>query len=247
MIALRVRNSKHDKLYFKKMNTPDGFVQPMLKILFVIIAAVMVVSNQAEGQPADSLQGSLSITDDKSPNFRTNTDIVASETVNLFLVMLDDNRQLQQPNDGRVIEQPVNLEMDAPATVREKIISELLLQEVRVADNAAAFHTIRMEWEPDNILIRRGGRDYKRILSSEVIFTWLNPDREVEAVWRESFSVEEQITADQWDTLTGDWGPSVFHAQQDSRRSAFLKRIAEPAIITGAITVTVYLLYNVRR
>lgn len=179
-------------------------------------------------------------------DLHTNSRLVSDETARLILDLLDEEDALREP-EGRTITQPVYIALDAPAGVRERIVSEVLSGGIRVAAEPSGYHTLRIEWEPDNSLTQERGGTSIRTLQSDVVFTWIDPQQEIQKTWRKSFSITDEIPSDRASAVTGTWQPAAFQHQKESRRLSFLRRIAEPTIITGAVAVTIYLLYNVRR
>lgn len=175
-----------------------------------------------------------------------NAEVVADETSKLILELLHEEGELRV-GDGRTIHQPVYLHMNAPASIRARIVSNLMNEGVRIASEQEQFHTLQIEWEPMNRVIHDRGNVSRRILRSEVIFSWFDPDREIQETWTASFSWEDHITSDQVSAVSGSWNPAMFQHTESSRRFSFVRRLAEPALITGVVGVTIYLLYNVRR
>ncbi|MEX0681131.1 MAG: hypothetical protein WD097_07090 [Balneolales bacterium] len=175
----------------------------------------------------------------------SNADIVADETAQRILEMLDSEGKLRT-DDGRYIPQPLILKMNAPATVRERMLSLLMDHGIRIADESTHHHSLQIEWEPDNVIVRKRGALSKRTLYSEIVFSWFDTSREMQKTWKVSFEREEEIPAEKVSDIAGTWNPAAFHREKSSRRFSVINRIAEPMLITGAIAVTIYLLYNVR-
>ncbi len=188
----------------------------------------------------------MSDTGNSDPDLPENSEIIADETARMILALLDGEGRLRT-NDGNVIAQPLHLQMNAPATVREQIASRLLLNGVRIVAEPAGYHSLRIEWESENSLVQESDNWIVRKIRSEVFFSWLDPDQEIQKIWKDSFVREDRIPPDKITVVTSSWNPAAFHSQQVFRRYSFIRRIAEPALITGVVAVTVYLLYNVRR
>ncbi len=181
-----------------------------------------------------------------SPDITSNAGIVAHETSSIILALLDTDGELRLPG-GEIIRQPVSLRMDAPAGVREQVTSRLMSEGIRLAAESSRYHILQVEWEPENRLVRERGGASKRIMQSVVIFSWYDEDREIQKTWTSSFNREDEIPSDRVSEIESSWDPALFQEREESRRFSFIRRLAEPAVITGAVAVTVYLLYNVRR
>ncbi|MDG5767175.1 hypothetical protein QA596_06845 [Balneolales bacterium ANBcel1] len=216
----------------------------LIAILMCCQAILPTGSGGAAGLPEDA-QAQDDAGSRSEPHAVSNSAAVACQTADLMLGLLDDDGTFRTPAGG-VIAQPVFLEMDAPVQVKEHLLSELMAAGIRIAGEPAHHHKLQIEWRPENLLIRKGSRSFSRILRSEVYFTWMDEEREVREVWKSSYELEEAIPPEVADA-PADWEPAAFQQRKDSRRLSFLNRIAEPAIITGAVTVTIYLLYSVRR
>lgn len=175
-----------------------------------------------------------------------NAEIVAEETAELILEWLDEDGELRF-SDGRIMGQPLYLSMNAPPGVKEQIISHLINKGIRIASQQMQFHTLQVEWEPQNVLVQGRGSLNRRILSSDVIFSWYNADYEIQKTWKLSFVWEDNVPSNQVSVVTSDWPPAGFQHTKSSRRFSILCRLAEPALISGVVGVTIYLLYNVRR
>lgn len=207
----------------------------MRKNLLSILACVIMVPVYA--------MGSKGISESGPPG---NNEIIAGETARIIIELLDDEGLLRT-SDGSIMEQPFYLQMNAPITVREHIISLLVNERIRIADSQAGYHTLKIEWESDNSLIRESDSRNIRTMKSEVVFSWLDPDQIIQKTWKDLLFREDSIQASQIDTVTSNWNPASFHRRETSRRLSAIRRVAEPALITGVVAVTVYLLYNVRR
>lgn len=207
-------------------------------ILMLLLSAVIIPDRGFSSNGSDS---EATQEEPVEPNSR----IVAAETARLILARVNDEGELFAGDDS-VIPQPVYLEMDVPVSARDHMYNKLLSEGIRLTDTPDGCHVLRIEWEPENtVIIERGGTS-RRILSSDIYFSWMNPDREIQNNWNTSFYVEHEIPSDQVSELTDSWNPARFHNREESRRYSILSRMAEPAIITGAVAVTIYLLYNVR-
>ncbi len=211
-------------------------------ISFLFMAVLLQPGRAMSPEAGDPAGDSGSDSDD---TVASNASVVAGETVRIILDHVDSDNNLLA-GDDRIIPQPVYLDMDVPASVRDQMYRSLLEEGIRLADSSGERHVIRIEWEPENtVIIERGGSS-RRILSSDLFFTWLDPDQEIQIAWSSSFHVEDEIPSGQVSDLAGTWNPARFHHREESRRFSVLSRLAEPAIITGAVAVTIYLLYNVR-
>ncbi len=175
----------------------------------------------------------------------TNEEVMADETARLLLELLysDDS---ERPDEHAGVTQPIYLDMMVPVRVRSRMQSYLLSEGVRLAAEQPGYHSIRIQWEPDHMLLEQRGGTSQRTLRSDLYFSWLDADREIQKTWQSSFIWEDDIPTDQVPLVEGSWGPAAFHQKKESGRLSFIRRFGEPAIITGAIAVTIYLLYNVR-
>ena len=214
--------------------------------LFVLTILITLTGWTAGGRSGASAM-SVDHPVENPPPPPANEAIAADETVRLMLEWVDADGVLHPPGpETRRIPGPVYLDMAVPASVRARIHSGLVEGGMRVAADREQYHTIRIQWQPDNILeIQRRGVS-RRIIRSELYFSWLDADREIQKTWESSFSREDEIPREYVASVTGTWPPAAFQQESDSGRRTFLRRIAEPAVITGAIAVTIYLLYNVR-
>lgn len=175
----------------------------------------------------------------------TNEEVLADETARLVGQWLDDDGRLN-PDSATVVPPPVYLDMDAPPRVRTRIENRLLEQGLRLVAESDGYHSLRIEWDSENILTRKRRGASLRTLRTDLFFTWLDPASEIQKTWNSSFVWEDDVPADQVSMVAGDWEPASFHQKRGTRRSSFFRRIAEPAVISGAIAITIYLLYNVR-
>lgn len=175
----------------------------------------------------------------------TNEEVIADETTRLMLMWLDERGTLR-PGETAAVPQPVYIDVSVPARVRSRLLSNLISAGVRVAAEPSRYHTIRIQWESDNLLVEKRGGMSQRTLRADIFFTWLDSEKEIQNTWQSSFVWEDDIPTDQLPLVTGTWEPASFHHRKETARLSFLRRIAEPAVITGAIAVTIYLLYNVR-
>lgn len=174
-----------------------------------------------------------------------NGEIYADETTRLMLEWLDDTGVLQLDAPD-FLPQPFHINAEAPASVMQRIYSRLITEGIRVSGTATGHHTIRIQWESENLLVeKRGGKSLRR-LQSDVIFTWLDSEQVIQKTWSNSFLWEDEVPAGLSRQLAGTWYPSSFHQYTESKRLSVLRRLAEPALIIGAAAVTIYLLYNVR-
>ncbi len=177
----------------------------------------------------------------------TNEEVAADETVRVILEWLDEDRLLRPGSEHTdAIPQPVFLDMAVPAGVRSRIHAGLIAGGVRIAADREGYHAIRIQWEPDNLLTEQGNGVSRRVIRSELFFSWVDADREIQKTWQSSFVREDEIPAGLAAQVTGTWPPAAFQHTKQSGRRSFFRRIAEPAVITSAIAVTIYLLYNVR-
>ncbi len=174
----------------------------------------------------------------------TNEEVVADETARLLLKFMSEKGERPDFNAGFAA--PVYLDMATPTRVRARLHSNLLGEGVRVAADPEGYQTIRIQWDADNILEEQRGGSSRRIIRVDLFFLLLDADREIQKTWETSFVWEDHIPADQIALLEGSWETAAFHKKNEAGRLAFIRRIAEPAVITGAIAVTIYLLYNVR-
>ncbi len=181
------------------------------------------------------------------PPLPANEAIAADETVRMMLEWVDADGVIRPPgSETRMIPGPVYLDMAVPPAVRARIHGGLIAGGMRIAADPEQFHTIRIQWQPDNILETQRRGVSRRVIRSELYFSWLDADREIQKTWQSSFSYEDEIPTDSVADVTGTWPPAAFQQESESSRRTLLRRIAEPAVITGAIAVTIYLLYNVR-
>lgn len=229
-----VRNSKHLELYCGQMlhfSTSNRYM--LLKLPFFLFCFAL----------SSGVVDARKSTDHSA--VPSNGEIIADETSRLILDKLGPDDVLQIDNE-RVIEQPLNVQMDAPAGIRERILSNLMAGGIRLAMESEQHQTLKIDWEADNLLVDKRGGLSTRIIRSDVIFTWFDSGREIQKTWKESFSREDEVATDQASLLAGRWNPASFHQKESSRRVSVIRRFAEPALFTGAIAVTIYLLYNVR-
>ncbi len=203
------------------------------KYLFLLVLYVFLVFTSARGQ------------DEYITPLPTNEEVVADETARLLLSLFHDE-QATELDGVPGVTQPVYLDMAAPARVRSRLQSNLISEGVRVAADPSGYYSIRIQWDADNILEEQRGGISRRTIRSDLYFTLLDPDREIQKTWETSFVWEDDIPTDQVSLVAGSWGPAEFHQTKETGRLNFFRRIAEPAVITGAIAVTIYLLYNVR-
>ena len=212
------------------------------KHLYLFALTILVTLT---GWMAGHAGASAPLMDDPPPP--TNESIAADETVRMILEWVDADGVIRPPgSETRMIPGPVYLDMAVPPAVRARIHAGLIAGGMRIAADPEQYHTIRIQWQPDNILeIQRRGVS-RRIIRSELFFSWLDADREIQKTWQSSFSHEDEIPTDYVAEVTGTWPPAAFQQESESGRRTLLRRIAEPAVITGAIAVTIYLLYNVR-
>lgn len=215
-------------------NRYNGSRRIMVKPLFILLIFITV--------PGVSVYGA----DDDTVQVQSNARIVADETVNMILEWQDSDGVLRL-SDGRSIDQPVYLQMNAPAGVSERMISKLMAEGIRLAADSSRYHTLKIEWEPENLLVQLRGGMSRRILRSNVYFSWFDPKQEIQNTWTIPFSYEDEIPSDRISDVINGWDPATFQEREVSRRFAWVRRFAEPAVITGAVAVTIYLLYNVRR
>lgn len=174
-----------------------------------------------------------------------NGDVYADETTRLMLEWLEETGVLQSDASG-FLPQPFHIHAEAPASVMQRIYSGLITEGIRVSGTATDHHTIRIQWEPENLLIEQRGGKSLRILQSDVIFTWLDSGQVIQKSWSTSFLWEDEVPTGLSRQVAGTWYPSSFHQYTESKRLSVLRRLAEPALIIGAAAVTIYLLYNVR-
>lgn len=202
----------------------------LLILAFVIIAPVFVM-------------GSTGINGQVPPG---SNEIIAGETARLISDLLDEEGQLRT-SEGNIMEQPFYLQMNAPETVRERIVSRLVKEGIKITDSQTGYHTLKIEWESDNSLIRESDIRNIRTMKSEVIFYWLDPDQVIQKTWKELIVQEDSIQKSQIDAVSSNWNPASFHRRESTRKLSIIRRVAEPALIASVVAVTVYLLYNVRR
>jgi hypothetical protein len=177
----------------------------------------------------------------------TNETIAADETVRIILEWVDVDGAVRPAGTGTAaIPQPLHLDMAVPPGVRSRIHQGLISGGIRVAADPEGSHAIRIQWEPDNLLEELRGGVSRRIIRSTLYFSWLDEGREIQNTWHTSFFREDEIPTDLVPKVTGTWPPAAFQQSKERGRRSFIRRIAEPAVITGAIAVTIYLLYNVR-
>lgn len=177
----------------------------------------------------------------------SNEAIAAEETVRMILEWVDADGLVRPPgSESRVIPGPVYLDMAVPPSVRARIHSGLIDGGMRLAADREQYHSIRIQWQPDNIMEIQRGAVNRRVIRSELFFSWLDGDREIQKTWQSSFTHEDKIPTGYLAAVTGTWPPAAFQQELESGRRTLLRRIAEPAVITGAIAVTIYLLYNIR-
>ncbi|MFO8029376.1 MAG: hypothetical protein R6U28_05915 [Cyclonatronaceae bacterium] len=198
---------------------------------FILYGLLTFIAVEVQGQDPISLP--------------TNEEVLADETARLVGQWLDDDGRLK-PDSAAVIPQPVYLDMDAPVRVRTRIENRLLEYGLRLAAEPDGYHSLRIEWDSENILILKRRGASRRTLRTDLFFTWLDPASEIQKTWNSSFVWEDDVPTDQVSMVAGAWDPASFHQKTDTRHSSFFRRIAEPAVITGAVAVTIYLLYNVR-
>ncbi len=202
------------------------------KYLFFLIINVFLVSLAAYGQ------------NDYITPIPTNEEVVADETARLLLKHM--NEKSAGPDFNAGISRPVYLDVAVPARVHARLQSNLLGEGVRVAADPDGYQSIRIQWDADNILEELRGGISRRIIRVDLYFSLLDADREIQKTWESSFVWEDEIPADQVALLEGSWEAAAFHEKKEAGRRTFIRRIAEPAVITGAVAVTIYLLYNVR-
>jgi hypothetical protein len=180
------------------------------------------------------------------PAVPTNEEIAADETVRVILEWMDADGVLHPGSEHTdIIPQPVFLDMAVPAGVRSRIHAGLIAGGMRIAADREGYHAIRIQWEPRNELTEGRSMSH-RIIRSDLFFAWVDADREIQKTWQSSFFREDEIPTDLAGQVAGSWPPAAFQDTRQSGRRSFFRRIAEPAVITGAIAVTIYLLYNVR-
>lgn len=173
--------------------------------------------------------------------------MAADETIRIILKWVDADGAVRPAGTGTAaIPQPVYMDMAVPPGVRAHIHQGLISGGMRIAADAEGRHSIRIQWEPDNILEEMRGGVSRRTIRSTLYFSWLDEDREIQNTWQSSFVREDEIPTELVPDVTGTWPPAAFQQQRRTGRGSFIRRIAEPAVITGAIAVTIYLLYNVR-
>ncbi len=187
------------------------------------------------------------VSSNHSPEVPANAEVVADQTVLLILQFLMERHQSGDALHD--LETPVfYLQVNAPPAVRERMVSALLERGVRLAGDAEGFHALRVEWQPDNRLFhQRKNGEVRRQMRSGVVFTWLDPNREIVDSWHSRFDVEDVFDEDLLpESQMPHWHPASFQREETQQGRTWLRRLAEPALITGAVAVTIYLLYNVR-
>ncbi|TVQ71182.1 MAG: hypothetical protein EA363_06475 [Balneolaceae bacterium] len=210
-------------------------------LLLFALAILITLTGWKVGHAGES---ALSMDD---PPLPANEAIAADETVRMMLDWVDADGVIRPPaSENRIIPGPVYLDMAVPPAVRARIHAALIAGGMRIAADPQQYHTIRIQWQPDNILETQRSGVSRRVIRSEVYFSWLDADREIQKTWQASFSHEDEIPTDLVAEVTGTWPPAAFQQESETGRRTLLRRIAEPAVITGAIAVTIYLLYNVR-
>lgn len=148
-------------------------------------------------------------------------------------------------------EQPVYLDIDAPASVRSRLTGALIDGGIRLASEPEGRHILRVEWKAHNTLVAHRRNSSQRALSGTIFVHWADESAEIRNTWELAFEYSDVVmTADAealQDIGSGGWEPARFHSQEPSATRRFVRRVGEPALVTGAVAVTIYLLYNVRR
>lgn len=182
----------------------------------------------------------------QSDTLLSNREIIAEETSRKLLAYFTDGHFIS-PGDGRIIPQPLYLKMDAPPDIREQIFSTLLSEGVRISSSASSsVHMLEIEWSPENRLVEKRDGAFKRIMQASLHFTWADEQGEIQKVWQASFSREDILPAATGDLTADSWFPASIQHHQPRQRSRIVHRLAEPLLVTGAVVLTLYLLYNVR-
>lgn len=148
-------------------------------------------------------------------------------------------------------ELPVFLNIDVPASVRSRLTAALLDAGVRLTSEREGRHVISVEWKTHNRLVAHRRSSSRRELSGTIFVSWIDASTEIRNTWELAFEYSDVVqtgdAVELQDIGSGGWEPARFHSQESSARRRFLRRVGEPALVTGAVAVTIYLLYNVRR
>lgn len=177
----------------------------------------------------------------------SNQQIVADETIRIILEWVDEDGSVRPAGPGTAaIPQPLYLDMAVPPGVRSRIHQKLISGGIRLAADPEDNAIIRIQWEPENRLEEQRDDISRRTIRSALYFSWLDKNREIQNTWHASFTRIDEIPADRVPEVIGTWPPATFQHTRKTGRNSFIRRIAEPTVITGAIAVTIYLLYNVR-
>ncbi len=215
----------------------------ILKVYVLVLALAVQTAGKGVTATASVMEAASAGAQEVVPNEA----IAADETVRIILEWVDADGAVRPAGPGtEAIPQPLHLDMAVPPGVRARIHQGLISGGIRVAADPEGSHAIRIQWEPENVLEELRGGVSRRTLTSKLYFSWLDEGREIQKTWDSSFSREDEIPSDLVTQASGTWPPAAFQQTRERGRRSFIRRVAEPAVITGAIAVTIYLLYNVR-
>lgn len=154
-----------------------------------------------------------------------------------------------------VITSDVIAEMDSPFLLQitnvpdglyQKMVSELLDDGKQLKNNQGEHHVIRITLEAENVIYRKGRKDFDRRLHVQLSITKIDPDQNIVQNEIKEIELEDAVSERNPKILSGTADIYTFHQVLSSKSGRVISRYAEPAIITTATAITIYLLYNVR-
>lgn len=167
---------------------------------------------------------------------RTNDEVLSGLIVRH---LLDFNEDLP--------EQPFVLRINAPAHVHADVAAALLARGHTVLASTESGHpALQIDISTQFTYFRIRKKTGERTLQGTLTYARVSPAGEIIFARNIPLDYQDRVQTYHEDLVRGDWSAAAFSRMDNRGRQRFLKRVAEPALISGVVALTVYLLFNVR-
>lgn len=181
-------------------------------------------------------------------------------TISLLLfAATDEIKSNQQILDEKIIEAVVQSDMvtstqrpfllqisNVPDGLYHDLLSALLDDGKELKHSHGDHPVISVGLESNHYFQVTGRKEARRELNISINLSKTDAEQNIVDSKRLEISFEDTVPTENHDKLTGMHDVYQFNNVSYTGSGRFLRRIAEPALITTATAITIYLLYNVR-